>query len=145
VNSETWQKLDDLFLKYPFLCSEQVTESEIEKVVLEMGLSFPSDYQEFIRRYGGAIVGALPIFGLRKADPMGEDEWHIAEINKKYKDDHYPILDNWVIVSVDQSDNPIGINTEGTVVLFDHNSKEIVKVAENFEEFISSECLRKAS
>src|SRR5579859_2355423 len=73
MRNETWQALDDIFFRTPVLKAEEVDCDEIEAAEREVGIVLADDYEEFVCRYGGAIVGPFRVFGLRKAIPMGRN------------------------------------------------------------------------
>ena len=140
MNTETWQKLDELFSKYPFMKAESVDEKEISNAESRLGFTFDSDYKDFVRKYGGAIVGAYPIFGLRHAEPMDDYQWSVIDVTKSYKDEEWEGVDDWYIVSADHAGNPIGLTKEGSVYRLDHDIGIVEKMADSFEEYILS-CL----
>jgi hypothetical protein len=47
-----------------------VPSSEIDRAEQHIGVKFTPDYREFLERYGGAMVGSLPMLGLRRAEVM---------------------------------------------------------------------------
>jgi SMI1 / KNR4 family (SUKH-1) len=98
------------------------------------------DYKEFIRRYGGAIVGPFPIYGLREVEPMG-DESTLLEVTKIFRQQPWPGVENWAVISMDHAGNPVGLDAEGKVWISDHDFGAIQLLAPNFEAYLQR-CLR---
>ena len=134
---ETWKKLDSLFEKYEFLKSSVVPENEIFDAEKRLNVKFDADYFSFLRRYGGAIVGPYPIFGLRKVMPMDHALWSIVKVTNHYRNEGRLGVDDWYIVSVDHSDNPIGINIDGVVYKSNHDFGVTEIVNNTFEEYLT--------
>ena len=67
---------------------------------------------------------------------MGDDNWSVTQLTMYYRNQNWPGTENWYIVSDDGSGNPFGVDPEGKAWLSDHDTGEIVAVAEDFEEFL---------
>ncbi len=80
MRKDTWNAIEAMFARFPILRAEAVTYREIDAASQSVGIPFPNDYREFVSRYGGAIVGPHPVFGLRRAEPMGRDESSVVEV-----------------------------------------------------------------
>lgn len=141
MKNETWRLLDEAFARFPVLKAGPVPPAEVIKASQAVRLPFPADYREFVERYGAAIVGPFPIFGLRPVEPMG-NEWSVVEINRRYRADRWPGVEDWLVVSADHSGNPFGIDRSGRVWVSDHDSGEVSAVASDFENFLLSRCLQ---
>lgn len=141
LNRGTITKLDDLFTEFPFMKSEPVSIEEIAKAENHLGVQFSDDYREFIQNYGGAIVGAYPIFGLRHAGPMDENLWSVVDVTMRFRKEGWPSAGELYVVSTDHAGNPIMIANDGAVISYDHDFREIVRVADTFEDFVL-QCLR---
>jgi SMI1/KNR4 family protein SUKH-1 len=133
----TWQALEDLFSEDPILKAEPVKPTEITAAERKIGIPLAEDYKEFIRRYGGAIVGSFPIYGLRRSEPMGDDESSFLEVTKSFRQDHWPGTENWVVISTDFDGNPVGLDAEGNVWISDHDARAIQLLAPNFEGYLN--------
>jgi hypothetical protein len=101
-----------------------------------IGVGFPADYREFLQRYGGAVVGSLPILGLRQAEVMGDDMFAVAAVTDQFRADGWKPTDEWVVISVDLAGNPIGLASDGQVWVSDHEAGETRLVARSFEDFV---------
>lgn len=129
------------FSESPILKAEAVEPAEVIAAEREIGLSLPEDYKEFIRRYGGAIVGPFPIYGLRLAEPMGNGECSFLERTNHFRQQHWAGTDEWVIISMDHAGNPVGLDSVGQVWISDHDARAIQPLAPNFEAYLWR-CLR---
>ena len=58
-----------------------------------------------------------------------------------YRNQKWSGVDSWYVVSVDCSGNPIGIASDGTVWIFDHNQMKSEKIHNSFEDWINEDCL----
>jgi hypothetical protein len=132
---DTWQQLEGEFARFPILKAESVPIEEIELASSHLGMPFPNDYSQFIQRYGGAIVGSFPIFGLRQAEPMG-NRWSVIDVNRNYRNQGWAGIDAWLIISADLAGNPIGILPDESVWVSDHDLGSIERLSENFEAFL---------
>lgn len=72
MKNDTWNLLEQKFADFPILRATPATPEEIEKAALDLNCQFHEDYVEFLRRYGGAMVGPYPIFGLNVPEVMGD-------------------------------------------------------------------------
>ncbi|MCC7541814.1 MAG: hypothetical protein IT379_36685 [Deltaproteobacteria bacterium] len=73
MKASTLQRLDDLFARMPVLVAGPVPDSDIDVAERLVGREFDPDYRCFVGRYGGAMVGSLPIVGHRSAEVMGDE------------------------------------------------------------------------
>jgi hypothetical protein len=141
MTEDTWSRLDAVFAEFPALKAEPVPAGEVAAASARLGRSFPDDYSLFIARYGSAIVGPYPVFGLRPAEPLGND-WSVIDINRRYRADKWPGVEDWLIFSADNSRNPVGFDSAGRVLLSDHDLGDTTVVAEGFEDSLPEHCLR---
>lgn len=147
MKPDTITLLDRLFVETPILRAKDLPSSEeIETASGEIEIAFPSDYREFILRYGGAIVGAFPIFGLRFCELMGDDRWSVVKMTHEYRNDlkaaGVDCATEWVVFSEDHAGNPVGMDREGKVWIYDHDFGGLTKLASSFEEYIRTQCLK---
>ena len=116
-------------------------EREIDKASEQIGIPFAADYREFLLRFGGAMVGPYPIFGLRPVEVMGDDEWSAIAMTQQNRAEGVPGSDAWVVVSRDHAGNPVGMDAQGAIWIHDHDFGGITSLARNFEEYIRVKCL----
>lgn len=140
MRHETWLLLDQQFDEYPIMRASSVPTDEIAAAARELNCDFDTDYVEFVHRYGGAMVGAYPIYGLREAEVVGRP-WSVVEVTQRYRTDGWLGTADWYIVSVDGFGNPIGMSADGKVWISDHDAGEVYLLQPSFEHFIDS-CLR---
>jgi hypothetical protein len=103
------------------------------------------DYREFVLRYGGAIVGPNPIYGLCRPEFMGTvgGKATAPDVTEWFRDKKWVGIDRWLIFSIDQGGNPIGFAPDGTVWLSDQTDfKQIVQIASDFEDYLLKWCFK---
>jgi hypothetical protein len=142
MRDETWQILDDTFLRSPVLKAETVETAEVVAAEQDVGIPLPEDYKAFVCRYGGAVVGPFPIFGLRKATPMGRDQASFVDITKGFRRQRWPGVEKLAVISQDHSGNPVGIDSEGRVWISDHDHGALQVIADSFEDYLRKWCLQ---
>ena len=143
MTDDTIRRLDKEFAEFTILRAEDVpSDAEIDRAETEIGVPFPVDYREFLRRYGGAMVGPYPIFGLRPAEVMGVDCWSAVAMTRWYRDDGVPGTEACVVISHDHAGNPIGIDRLGAVWIHDHDFGGPAPLAADFEEYLRTRCLK---
>lgn len=141
MNSDTWNRLDLMFSESPIMCAEKIpTQDEVDYASHEIGIPFPQDYREFLLRYGGAMVGPYPVFGLGPVKVMG-NEWSVIELTRRYRNDHVTGCDGWIVFSEDHVGNPVGMDSDGKVWIYDHDFGGVAQLSESFEEYIRTRCL----
>jgi hypothetical protein len=140
MRSKTWKVLDDMFSEAPILKAEAVSPAEVNDMEREVGVKLAEDYKEFIRRYGGAIVGPFPIYGLREVEPMG-DESTLMEVTNFFRQQRWPGVEKWAVISMDHDGNPVGLDAQGKVWISDHDAGAIQLLAPNFEVYLRKWCL----
>ena len=89
-------------------------------------------------------MGAYPIFGLRPVEAMGSP-WSVVEVNREFRAQNWPGVEEWVVISRDHAGNPLGLAGNGAVFVSDHDFGGITAVSPTFEEFIAEECLKLSS
>lgn len=142
MRKQTWQALEDMFSEDPILKAEAVKPAEVTAAEQKIGIILPEDYKEFIRRYGGAIVGPFPVYGLRRAEPMGDDKASFLEVTNHFRQQRWPGVDKLVVISMDHAGNPVGLDAEGKIWISDHDARAIQLLALNFEAYLRKWCLK---
>ena len=109
----------------------------INEAQKKLGVKFSDAYVKFATEFGSADIGACTIFCFGHLPSMGNDTGDIIENTQFYRNQKWPDIDNWYIISDDGLGNPIGVDPEGKVWLSDHDAGfEHIKLADSFEEFI---------
>ncbi len=143
MNSDTLDRLDQMFAESPMMRAEDVpTQDEVDAASHEIGIPFPEDYREFLLRYGGAMVGPYPVFGLRPVDVMDDDRWSVVDITGEIRSERLDGVSKWLVFSEDHAGNPIGMDADGKVWIYDHDFGGVAKLAEDFEEYVRTQCLK---
>lgn len=143
MNPRTSERLEQQFATLPItVASEVPSEDEITASALAIGCSFHEDYVDFLRRYGGAMVGSLPVFGLRPVEVMGNDWWSVVELTRRFREQGWPGVNEWYVISDDGFGNPIGVARDGRVMISDHNFGGVSVLATDFEDFLLHHCLK---
>ncbi len=142
MNNGTWKSLEDMFETFPMMKAGPVSDLEIDSAEQNLGVLFGQDYRGFIARYGGALVGPYPIFGLKKAVPMSKNDFSVIEVTNRFRNAGWPGVEQWIVISMDHSGNPIGIGGDGRVRISDHDNGGIAIIADSFEDFLKKWCLK---
>ncbi len=149
MNPDTWTVLDRKFAEDERVGAASITKAlevpstaEILIAGQELGVPFPPDYKQFLSQYGGAMVGAYPILGLRPVAVMGDDFWSVVDVTRHFRSQRVPGCDTWVIISYDHAGNPIGFDSEGVIWIHDHDFGGITRLADSFEDYIRTWCLK---
>ncbi|MEZ6046013.1 MAG: SMI1/KNR4 family protein [Planctomycetaceae bacterium] len=136
MKPETLSKLDDQFARWPeSRAQETPSVEEIQNAQKTLDCKFHEDYAEFLSRYGGGLVGSLPVYGLRPVEYMG-NVWSVVEVTREFRADDWPGCEDWYVISEDGYGNPIGIDQAGTVLSYNHDRGGLVKWADDFESFL---------
>jgi hypothetical protein len=141
MKPKTLARLEEEFRSFPVMSSGPPAESAWKMELARLDFSPPEDYVEFIRRFGGSIVGSYSIIGVGASSAMGSEEESVADFTAMFRADGWPGSDDWIVFSKDLAGNPIGLDKNGAVWTWDHDSREIVKLADSFELFLVEHCL----
>ena len=144
MNTTTWTAIEEGFSRWPASKAEAIEAAEFDQAMVSYG-TIDADYREFVLRYGGGILGARPIFGLRKAELMGTigGNWTAPQITHWFKSRQWLGTKDWLIFSVDHGGNPIGFANDGTVWISDQmDFQQIVQLANGFEDYVLKWCLK---
>lgn len=136
MKPEVVRRLDELYREWPVtLGGGPVSPAELDRAEASVGMKLDATYREFVERYGGGLIGSLPILGLRVEEAMGPGEL-VTEMTARFRADGWHPTQAWVVISVDLAGNPIGLDANGEVWLSDHDAGEVVKLATTFEDFV---------
>ena len=143
MTPDTIAKLDQMFIECPIMRAKHIpTVEEVDAASQVVGVPFSDDYREFLLRYGGAMVGPYPIYGLREVEVMEGGRWSVIEVTKEVRQLGVPEFADWFIFSEDHAGNPIGIDINGTVWIYDHDFGEIAELVSDFEAYIRKQCFK---
>ena len=94
-----------------------------------MQTTLPSDYREFITKFGAGIFGDKRVYGVGRAREMSNEEGSCDQMTTYYKTrKRWPGIDDWVIIASDGSGNPIGLRQDGTVWMADHDRRTTTRI-----------------
>jgi cell wall assembly regulator SMI1 len=136
MNQAIVDQLDALFAEEPFMKADGVDESEIQVAEEILRVTFSDDYRKFLKRYGGALIGPYPMYGLARAEPMDDRLWSVVAVTQHFRKQLWPGVDSWYVISMDHAGNPVGVNESGAVFTYDHDLGERVQVAERFSDYL---------
>jgi hypothetical protein len=142
MDNDTWTTLERQFKESPIMRATPATDREIGGAQRQLGCSFHEDYVDFLLRYGGAMVGSYPIFGIHRAHVMGKNFYSVVDVTRRFRDDRWPGTSDWYVISMDGSGNPIGVDVHGRVWISDHDQGNISLLAPNFETFLIQNALQ---
>jgi len=125
----------DLKNSYPFMFAEGVSQSEIQKLVDVYHGLVSSQYQEFLKFSGGAIIGAYPLYGVSSVELMDAHFNTVSKVTNKYEDDRMIEKGRFLVISENHAGDPICLNMDGAVVEFSHDGFQ-EKSWEDFNGFI---------
>ena len=122
MNLDTLEQLDRQFRDSPAMRAIEVPcNAEIDAASQLLGVPFVEDYREFLLRYGGAIVGPYPVYGLRPVELMEDCRWSVVDVTQQFRCSDCGGVDRWLVFSEDHSGNPIGFDIDGQVWIHDHD------------------------
>lgn len=145
MTPDTLMRLEHEFSEFPIMRAQSVPNAEeVEKASRTIGIPFTDDYRGFLLRYGGAVVGPYPIFGLRPCEAR-DNAWSVLDMTKRYRVDYeqagIDCVSQWVVFSEDHAGNPVGFDATGEVWIFDHDFGGLHHEAPSFEAYLRHKCL----
>lgn len=139
TKNNIWDILDEMLISKPYLFGIPVKdELIIDQSENMLDVKFSDPYRTFLEKYGGIILSGHVILGLLQSPENSFfNDTIISKTTFFKKEQVWPKINDWYIISDDGSGNPIGIDPDGQVWLSDHNSGfEHILLASNFNEFI---------
>jgi hypothetical protein len=143
MTSDYFERLDREFVDEPGLVAGKPSTRDVDEIEAFVGFELPFGYRTFIERYGAAIVGPYPVFGVGSAEMMANDEESVIKVTRRYRAEKLPGTEDTLVISVDHAGNPIALNAKGSVNRYDHDSGTTEILAPAFGEFLLW-CLRSA-
>lgn len=140
MKQSTFDRLDQFFGDAPFMCGGGVGADQIESAQRTLDVVFSPEYRQFLIKYGGALVGPYPIYGLARAEPMDEHLWSVTEVTRHFRDQNWPGVERVYVISMDHAGNPIYISADGKVMTFDHDAGRLAEVAPDLDAYLHA-CL----
>ena len=131
-------KLAKLASAYPFMVSRAATTGEIADTEAKLGVGLHADYATFLTHYGGAMLGAFPLFGVHPVEVMGQALNTVLDVTLFFRSQQWPHLGLNVVVSEDHAGNAIWMDDQGKLLSYDHDSGSLAVVADSLDHFINS-------
>ncbi len=141
MKPETLSILEKEFAQFPEMVAGPVDAQEIGNLEKAVGFPLAEDYKLFVSRFGGAIVGPFRIFGLRASTAMGRHESSALETTRRFRDDEWEGVGDWLVISMDHSGNPVGLDRDGRIWISDHDAGAVQQLALTFEDYLRRWCL----
>jgi hypothetical protein len=124
------------FAEWPQSMGGAVPEQEIAETEAILGVAFPEQYRDFVARYGGAVVGAESIVGLRVPEFLVDLHPTVVEATRFWHSE-LPETAGWLVFETDGGGNPIGFRLpDERVWTWDHDFGGLIEVASDFEGFV---------
>ena len=142
MRRHTLDALEKMFQESPVMCAGGVDRTEVDTLENQIGFQLPPDYREFLEKFGGAIVGPFRVYGLRASEAMGDDESSAMKVTERFRADGWSGTDKWLVVSMDHSGNPVGLDRDGKIWISDHDTGALQTLASSFEEYLRKWCLK---
>ncbi len=142
MDSKTIRRLEKEFQAFPVMTSGAPDAATWDDELAKLDFRPSEDYVEFIRRFGGSIVGPYTVVGIGVSPAMGQEERSVSAFTGIFRADDWPGTENWIVFSKDLGGNPIGMDIGGIVWSWDHDAGEMICLADSFERFLLAHCLR---
>ncbi len=99
-----------------------INDCEIAQAEAELGVLFPSEYHEFLRKYGAVLADGIEVYGLPKTDGSNPPLWQdVVAVTKQLRD--------WGQIGADRhSFIPICDDGSGVYFYLDTSSSPATKI-----------------
>ena len=138
ISKDLLKKLSDYFNSNPILRGVATTEQEIHLIEKELNIILDDDFKFFTTIFGGCLIKNSQIYGFHNSDFLGDDTIIDLNIGFSYFLENHK---NTIIIGTDGWGNPVFINHEYKVFMFDHDENEEVLIADSFSLYLEK-CLR---
>jgi hypothetical protein len=136
--------LEDQRRRFPVMWSPSTPSSDkVEGAERALGVAFVDGYRYFLTHFGAGIIGSQTVIGLGCAEAMGNHEESVVTATKRFRDEKWPGVGEWYVISVDGRGNPVGIDPSGSVYISDHDLGRVDRLYGSFEEWIERKCLKR--
>ncbi|MBA3707847.1 MAG: SMI1/KNR4 family protein [Planctomycetes bacterium] len=144
MKQEIWNAITQGFEKHPVTRSPTRPSAEqVAAAEQALKVQFADDYRDFILRYGAGIVGSQSVIGIGRAEAMGKQEASVSDATFFFRKEAWIGVNDWYVISIDGSGNPIGVDRNGEVHTSDHDARKVVRLCGSFEEWIERICLKR--
>ena len=135
--------IDEYVALEPLMRGEAVLHHEICDAERVMNCVFDPLYKGIIARYGGLMLGSAPLFGLYPVPVMDESLFSVVSVTQYYRAHDWPLGYGGYVISMDLAGNPIWIQTDGSLALYDHDLGCQVCVSHNLEGYLCDKLMSK--
>lgn len=111
----------------------QASDKEIANAEQQLNVNLNSDYKEFIKEFGGCYLG-YDIYAFK--NERGLEKKSFVDLTLDFKKQGVPFNEGQYVISFDGSGNPIIQDTNGKVLIFDHDIGDFEILAESLEDLI---------
>ena len=132
------KRLQMFFDRHPSLRGNPANVEQIADAERKLNVRIDEEYKEFIKLFGGAYAG-LAIHAFENGESMGKET--IIELTRQARKlfndtELFPEINKSLVIADDGSGNPIAIEPDGSVVLFDCDTEEKRVVGSSFQYLI---------
>ena len=133
LNKFVLEQLIVFFQKNPVAQGKPTTDDEILNIEKALNIKLDDDFKEFTMRFGGGVIRDAQIYGIHNSEFLGEDT--IIDLNKEFSDYLKDGQSN-LIIGTDGWGNPIYISPSKTVMIYNHDTDELLTLAANFSDYL---------
>lgn len=111
---------------------------EIIQAEKDLDVNFDEDYVEFLTLFGGSFVG-LPIYGFKNSEMLSDQT--IVDLTKEFRESYalenrFDQIQKSYVISIEGNGDPMIINSEGEVLIYNHDDDVLEQIATSFEKLI---------
>ena len=128
--------LRDRCSSYPFMFARAATLEEIRAEEKRVGMMFPNQYCEFLKIWGGAMIGAYPIFGTDAVDLMDTRLNTVSSVTEFYREQGWRDVDSNLVVSQNHGGDPVLLTADGSLFVSSHDKIANTVSWSSFEDYI---------
>ena len=133
LNKFVLEQLIAFFQKNPVAHGKPTTDDEVLNIEKALNIKLDDDFKEFTMRCGGCVVRDTQIYGIHNSEFLGEDT--IIDLNKEFSEYLKDGQSN-LIIGTDGWGNPIYISPSKTVMIYNHDTDELLTLAANFSDYL---------
>ena len=133
LNKFVLEQLIAFFQKNPVAHGKPTTDDEVLNIEKALNIKLDDDFKEFTMRFGGCVVRDTQIYGIHNSEFLGEDT--IIDLNKEFSEYLKDGQSN-LIIGTDGWGNPIYISPSKTVMIYNHDTDELLTLADNFSDYL---------
>jgi cell wall assembly regulator SMI1 len=138
MKQELINRLNSFYTKNPTLKGEPATIKQIIDAENILNVKMNDEYKMFIQNFGGAYAGLAIHAFINGASIGNETIIDLTNNARKLFNDNgmFPDINKNIVIADDGSGNPIAIEPNGEIVLFDYDTEEKQVLSKSLEKFI---------